>query len=136
GDDRRHSGRGEDEVRPPPGAAAPLRRARGSRADDAVAGSAGGVLRERRHDGAEHVTDLCFWSARELAGRLRIGELSAREVMQEFLAQIARVNPTVNAIVAKLDDDACMTLAAEADQHLAGGDDVGPLHGLPIAFKD
>jgi len=82
------------------------------------------------------VTDLCFWSARELAGRLRIGELSAREVMQEFLAQIARVNPTVNAIVAKLDDDACMTLAAEADQHLAGGDDVGPLHGLPIAFKD
>ena len=82
------------------------------------------------------MTDLCFWSARDLAGRLRIGELSARDVMQEFLGQIARVNPTVNAIVAKLDDDACMALAADADQNLASGEEVGPLHGLPIAFKD
>jgi amidase len=56
--------------------------------------------------------------------------------MSAFLRQIARVNPTINAIVAKLNDEACLALADEADRRLAGADAVGPLHGLPIAFKD
>jgi amidase len=82
------------------------------------------------------MSDLCFTSARELASFVRDGTVSARDVMSAHLEQIARVNPTVNAIVAKLDDDACMELAAEADRHLARGEEVGALHGLPIAFKD
>lgn len=56
--------------------------------------------------------------------------------MAAHLAQINRFNPTLNAIVAKLPDEACLTLADEADRRLAGGEPVGPLHGLPIAFKD
>ena len=56
--------------------------------------------------------------------------------MTAFLAQIARLNPTLNAIVAKLDDDACLALADEADRALANGGPIGPLHGLPTAFKD
>jgi amidase len=56
--------------------------------------------------------------------------------MAAHLAQIARLNPMVNAIVARLPDEVCLSLAAEADDRLAHGEAVGPLHGLPIAFKD
>ncbi|MGH8596969.1 MAG: amidase family protein, partial [Gammaproteobacteria bacterium] len=75
-------------------------------------------------------------SARDLALRIRMRELSAREVMTAILRQIEQINPKINAIVAKLDDDACLALADEADQRLARGEAVGPLHGLPFAFKD
>src|SRR4029077_15890710 len=71
-----------------------------------------------------------------VAALIRARKLSAREVMAAHLARISDRNPTLNAIVAKLDDDECFTLADEADLRLARGDDVGPLHGLPWAFKD
>ncbi|MGE5219343.1 MAG: amidase family protein, partial [Chloroflexota bacterium] len=75
-------------------------------------------------------------SARELAALIRSRQLSAREVMSAFLNQIVRINPRINAIVAKLDDDQCLALADEADGRLARGEEVGALHGLPFAFKD
>ena len=81
-------------------------------------------------------SDICFMSGRELAGLIRAGKLSAREVMTAHLRQIERVNPKVNAVVAKLDDAECLALADEADRRIAKGDKVGPLHGLPFAFKD
>src|SRR5215510_10761026 len=81
-------------------------------------------------------SDVCFMSARELAELLRTRKISSREVMAAHLAQINRVNPKINAIVAKLDDAKCLALADEADRQLARGDAVGPLHGLPIAIKD
>ncbi len=81
-------------------------------------------------------SDLCFMSARDLATLIRTRKLSAREVMAAYLGQINRVNPKINAIVAKLDDDKCLALADEADRRMARGERVGPLHGLPIAFKD
>jgi len=81
-------------------------------------------------------SDLCFTSGRELAESIRARKISAREVMSAFLRQIARVNPKINAIVAKLDDDECLALADEADRRLARGDVVGCLHELPFAFKD
>ncbi len=56
--------------------------------------------------------------------------------MTAFLAQIARLNPELNAIVAKLDDEACLALADKADRALGNGGPIGPLHGLPTAFKD
>ncbi|MGE0862673.1 MAG: amidase [Vicinamibacterales bacterium] len=79
---------------------------------------------------------LCFTPARELAGMIAARKVSAREVMSAFLGQIRRLNPSLNAIVARLDDDSCLALADAADRELAGGARVGPLHGLPIAFKD
>jgi amidase len=75
-------------------------------------------------------------SARELARRIRAREISAREVMTAHLERINRINPTLNAIVGRPDDETCLALADEADRQLARGADVGPLHGLPFAFKD
>ncbi|MEP7200830.1 MAG: amidase, partial [Chloroflexota bacterium] len=62
-------------------------------------------------------------------------ELSAVAVMEAHLAQIARVNPTVNAIVTLLPERA-MDGARAADEKLSRGEPIGPLHGLPIAHKD
>ncbi len=81
-------------------------------------------------------SELCFKSARDLAALIRTRDVSAREVMAAHLEQIERINPFLNAIVAKLDDDACLALADAADRRLGRGDPVEPLHGLPIAFKE
>ncbi len=80
--------------------------------------------------------DLCFMNATELAALIRVRKVSAREVMVAHLERINRLNPKINAIVAKLDDAQCLALADAADQRAARGDTLGPLHGLPIAFKD
>lgn len=81
-------------------------------------------------------SDICFASARELARLIRTRKVSASEVMSRFLSQIAKLNPRINAIVAKLPDDQCLALADQADRQLARGDTVGALHGLPFAFKE
>lgn len=80
-------------------------------------------------------TELCFRTATELAQDIRTKALSAQEVMEAHLAQIEWVNPVVNAIVT-LDPDRALAGAKAADGARARGDQVGPLHGLPIAHKD
>jgi amidase len=87
---------------------------------------------------AEHSAapdDLSFPPAVDLAAMIRAKKVSSREVMQAHLAQIARVNPAVNAVVTLVADRA-MADAAAADEELAKGKPRGPLHGLPIAHKD
>jgi amidase len=81
-------------------------------------------------------TDVCFMSARELSALIQARTLSARDVMTAHLRQIERLNPTLNAIVAKLPDAECLALADEADRQAAKGGTLRPLHGLPVAFKD
>jgi amidase len=80
--------------------------------------------------------DLCFMSARRLAALIRERKVSAREAMQAHVARIARVNPRVNAIVGMLPEERCVALADAADRRAARGERLGPLHGLPVAFKD
>jgi amidase len=79
--------------------------------------------------------DICTLSAIDMARRIRAKELSARDVVSAHLDQIARVNPTVNAIVTLVAEQA-MDRARQADDAFARGSLVGPLHGLPIAHKD
>jgi amidase len=81
------------------------------------------------------VTDLCFTSAVELSRALRGREVSAREVLQAHLDQIDRINPKVNAVVSLVAERA-MAEAGAADERIAAGESVGPLHGLPVAHKD
>ncbi|HEU0286894.1 MAG TPA: amidase [Nocardioidaceae bacterium] len=74
-------------------------------------------------------------SARAQLGAIAAGRLSARELLDLQLARIEQVNPVVNAIVS-LDPDRARAAAAEADERQARGEPLGPLHGLPFAFKD
>ncbi|MYV97842.1 amidase [Streptomyces sp. SID3343] len=79
--------------------------------------------------------DITHLDATDLAARIRRRELSSREVVQAHLDRIAEVNPAINAIVT-LDPDGALAAADAADTLLARGATPGPLHGLPIAFKD
>jgi amidase len=80
-------------------------------------------------------SELCFMTAMELTRRIRHKEISCREVMDAHLAQIERVNSKVNAIITFLPERARES-ARLADEALAHGTEVGPLHGLPVAHKD
>jgi amidase len=74
-------------------------------------------------------------TARDQADAVRRRDISARELLDLHLARIAERNPRLNAIVS-LDEDRAREGAAAADEALARGGEVGPLHGLPFAFKD
>ena len=65
--------------------------------------------------------ELCFKTAVELAGLIRDGELSARELLEVHLDQIERINPQVNAIVT-LTDELAMSQASAADESQARGE--------------
>ena len=80
-------------------------------------------------------SEICFLTAAEMAQRIRAKDLSAREVMEAHLSQIDLVNPHVNAVVTLLAEKA-LADAELADKALAQGDDIGRLHGLPVAHKD
>ena len=78
---------------------------------------------------------LCFLPATDLARMIRKRKVSAREVMEAHLRQIAWVNPKVNAIVT-MDADLALAQAKQADEALARGEARGALHGLPLGVKD
>jgi amidase len=79
--------------------------------------------------------DLCTRPATELAALLRDRQVSARELLDAHLERIEQLNPALNAIVT-LDAAGARAAADAADAALAAGEDVGPLHGLPVAHKD
>src|SRR3954469_7921996 len=74
-------------------------------------------------------------TAREMVAASRSREISARELLDLHLTRIAERNPLLNAIVS-LDEDRARAGSLAADQAMARGDQLGPLHGLPFAFKD
>jgi amidase len=74
-------------------------------------------------------------TARAMTDAVRRREISARELLDLHLARIAERNPQLNAIVS-LDEDRARAGAEAADAATARGEDLGPLHGLPFAFKD
>jgi amidase len=79
---------------------------------------------------AAAATDLMFRPADELAGMVRSGELSARELVQASLDRIEELNPKLNAFIDVFADEAL----AAADGVSSG--DERPLAGVPIAIKN
>jgi aspartyl-tRNA(Asn)/glutamyl-tRNA(Gln) amidotransferase subunit A len=73
----------------------------------------------------------------ELAARLAKRDVSAREVMQSCLNQIARVDGKIHAFISHDDPDA-LAQADAADQARASGVTHAqkPLLGIPVAIKD
>jgi amidase len=79
--------------------------------------------------------DIVFSSTTQLAAAIRAGHVSAIEVLQAHLAQIAARNPTLNAVIT-LDAERAYERAREADAALARGEHWGALHGVPFTLKD
>ena len=76
-----------------------------------------------------------YAGARRMRDAVRAKEISARELLDLHLERIDATNPRVNAIVSA-DPERARAEAALADERLARGEEVGPLHGLPFAVKD
>ncbi|WP_137894357.1 amidase family protein [Ramlibacter sp. 2FC] len=70
----------------------------------------------------------------DLAQAIRSRQVSAREATQSVLDRIAEVNPRINALVTVLPEQA-LAASDAADQALARGDRLGPLHGVPVSIK-
>jgi aspartyl-tRNA(Asn)/glutamyl-tRNA(Gln) amidotransferase subunit A len=74
-------------------------------------------------------------TARDIAEGVRTGGLTARAVVEEALAAIAAREPELHAFHHVMADEA--RAAADAvDRKIAGGEDPGPLAGVPVALKD
>lgn len=78
---------------------------------------------------------LWQWSACSLAKAIRDKRVSSLDVIQAHLDRIEAVNHKVNAVTIVLEEDA-LRAARDADEKIASGEEVGPLHGVPITIKE
>ncbi len=75
-------------------------------------------------------SDLMFAPATELAGMVRRGDVSARELVEISLGRIEELNPELNAFV-QVDGERALATAGE----IRAGDE-RPFAGVPIAIKN
>jgi aspartyl-tRNA(Asn)/glutamyl-tRNA(Gln) amidotransferase subunit A len=71
----------------------------------------------------------------ETSELLRKGELSPVELTNNCLAQIEKLNPTLNAFIT-VTAELALTQARAAEAEILRGHWRGPLHGIPLAVKD
>ncbi len=79
--------------------------------------------------------ELWRMSATELAALIRDRQVSVHEVIETHLRRIDAVNPALNAIVIRLDEQA-LAAADAADRAVAAGGEFPPLHGVPFTIKE
>ncbi|NIL15474.1 amidase [Pseudomonas sp. AN3A02] len=72
----------------------------------------------------------------ELSRAIHARQVSCHEVMQAYLAQVERFNPTVNALVSLRSHEEVLAEAAQRDRELDQGQSRGWMHGMPQAIKD
>jgi aspartyl-tRNA(Asn)/glutamyl-tRNA(Gln) amidotransferase subunit A len=76
-----------------------------------------------------------FKSIVETGEWLRKREVSPVELTKNCLAQIEKLNPTLNAFITVTSESA-LTQARSAEAEILRGHWRGPLHGIPLALKD
>ena len=81
------------------------------------------------------VTEHTYSTAAETAAAIASGDVSSRELLEAALARVDQLDGPINAVVA-LDAERALDAADQADQAVARGDQLGPLHGVPITIKD
>jgi len=89
----------------------------------------------QRTPAAAAAFDSNFGTLTEATRAVRSGVISSLELTKHILERIERYNPSLNAMVTLLRDEA-LARASAADEALARGEWWGPLHGVPITVKD
>lgn len=77
---------------------------------------------------------MSLLSAAHLVRLIKRREVSPVEVMEDCLARIRELNPQLNAVITVAPD--VMDQAHRAEAAMIRGEDLGPLHGLPLTIKD
>ena len=78
---------------------------------------------------------LAYAPATELAEMVRSRRVSPIEITEAALRRIDASQPLLNAFITVARDEA-MAEARLAEEAVARGDDLGPLHGVPFSVKD
>lgn len=81
------------------------------------------------------MSELGYRSATDLVRALKAKEVGSRELLDHLLTRVEERNPQLNAVVT-LDTERARATADAADAATARGEDLGPLHGLPMTVKD
>jgi len=84
---------------------------------------------------SELPAEACDLTVRQAGQLLRAGQLSAVELLESVLRRLEATEPRLKAYVAVLADEA-RAAAKAADDALRAGNDLGPLHGIPVGVKD
>ena len=79
--------------------------------------------------------ELAFTPALELRRLIAEKEVSPVELAELYLRRIERLDPQLNAYLTVSADEA-LSSARAAEQAVAAGETLGPLHGVPISIKD
>lgn len=79
---------------------------------------------------------IWWWSAEKLTAAIAARQLSSVEVVKAFMQRIEALDGTYNAFLSVVSESEALRQAEEADRAVQRGEDLGPLHGLPIAVKD
>lgn len=79
--------------------------------------------------------DTAFLSVRELAEGYRSRAFSPVDVCLQAQERLFAWEPRLNAFITPM-TDAVLEQAAQAAKALNRGEDLGPLHGIPVAIKD
>ena len=80
------------------------------------------------------MTDLTFLSAVEMREHVRSRKISPLDLAESHLSKIDRLNPKLNAFI-QVDIEDVRRQAREAEDAIAAGRSLGPLHGVPISIK-
>ncbi len=81
------------------------------------------------------MSDILTASARAQAKAIAAKKISSIELTKAVIARLHHAHEISNAVVT-MEADEALKAAKSADQAVAKGRDLGPLHGVPLAHKD
>jgi aspartyl-tRNA(Asn)/glutamyl-tRNA(Gln) amidotransferase subunit A len=81
------------------------------------------------------MSDFPWQSAFEIRQQVAAGSVSALEVTRAYLSRAEELNPKLSCFLT-IDYEGALASAAQVDRMRGGGEELGPLAGVPIAVKD
>src|SRR5262249_37111862 len=81
------------------------------------------------------MSDPCHLTLSQAAGQIRAGELSPVELTRAYLHRIEKLDPQIRAWK-RVTPEAALQRATKREEEPRRGEDLGPLHGIPIGVKD
>ena len=79
--------------------------------------------------------DIIKLSAREMRKKLKLKEISSRDIVEAHLNRIGEMENKINAFITLTEEEA-LKAADRVDEKIKNGEELGPLAGIPIGIKD